>query len=127
MNRASILEHFGRLNIWSQGNQRAPNKPLLVLYALGRWSRGDQGDIPFSDVNRDLGALLKEFGRPRHVLHPEYAFWRMQNDGIWIVRAPCTLTSRQSNTDPLKSELMAHNVVAGFSDEVKEALRNDPS
>jgi len=127
MNRALTLEQFDRLNVWSQGDQRAPNKPLLVLYALGRWSQGDHADIPFNVVNRDLTPLLKEFGPPRQVLHPEYPFWRMQNDGIWTVHAPCPLTSRKSNTDPLKSELIAHNVSAGFSDEVKAALVGDPS
>lgn len=126
MSRASIIEQFERLNVWSRGDQRAPNKPLLILYALGRWSRGDKSDIPFRDVNRDLTALLKEFGPPRQPYHPEYPFWRMQNDGIWIVRNLIELTSRQSNTDPLKSELLAHNVHAGFSDDVKAALDADP-
>jgi hypothetical protein len=32
-----IVRQFDRLNIWSRGGQRAPHKPLLVLYALGRW------------------------------------------------------------------------------------------
>jgi HNH endonuclease len=32
---------FDRLNVWSRGGQRAPHKPLLVLYALGRWARAD--------------------------------------------------------------------------------------
>jgi predicted restriction endonuclease len=30
---SSILERFDRLNIWSRGGERAPNKPLLLLYA----------------------------------------------------------------------------------------------
>jgi putative restriction endonuclease len=66
MSHALILTEFDGLNVWCRGGQRAPHKPLLVLYALGRWQRGDEGDIPFREVDRDLTALLKEFGPPRH-------------------------------------------------------------
>jgi putative restriction endonuclease len=122
----SVLEQFERLNVWSRGSQRAPHKPLLVLYALGRWSRGERGEIPFRDVDRDLTALLKEFGPPRQSYHPEYPFWRLQNDGVWTVHATGPLTARKSNTDPPKGELLAHAAAGGFSEEVKAALRADP-
>jgi putative restriction endonuclease len=122
----AILERFDALNVWSRGDQRAVNKPLLLLYALGRWNQGDQSDIPFREVNEKLTKLLKEFGPPRQVLHPEYSFWRTQNDGVWTVDSPIELTSRQSNTDPLKSEMLAYDVRAGFSDDVKAAFRANP-
>jgi hypothetical protein len=80
-----------------QGGQRAPHKPLLVLYALGRWSQGNQADIPVKDIDRDLTLLLKEFGPPRQSYHPEYPFWRLQNDGAWQVRADGPLKRRQGN------------------------------
>src|SRR6516225_6701964 len=65
MAREGIHDSFDRLNVWSRNGQRAPHKPLLVLYALGRWSRGDAGPIPFRDVDRDLTPMLKEFGPHR--------------------------------------------------------------
>src|SRR5262249_50690551 len=37
MSSGAILTRFDELNVWKQGDQRAPHKPLLVLYALGRW------------------------------------------------------------------------------------------
>lgn len=123
----AILPLFDKLNVWTRGGERAVNKPLLLLYALGRWAQGDQADVPFRDVNDKLARLLKEFGPPRQVLHTEYPFWRMQNDGVWVVRSPVELTSRQGNTDPLKSELLSHNVPAGFTDEVKAAFRAEPT
>src|SRR5262245_21219211 len=90
--RDELLERFDKLNVWSRGDQRAPHKPLLVLYALGRWSRGETGDIPFRDVDADLTGLLKEIGPPRQSNHPEYPFWRLQNDGVWAVHAAGPLT-----------------------------------
>jgi putative restriction endonuclease len=93
MSRESALVLFDRLNVWSRGGQRAPHKPLLVLYALGRWARGERGDIPFREVDRDLTALLKEFGPTRQSYDPEYPFWRLQNDGVWAVQAAGRPTS----------------------------------
>ena len=127
MGREGITDSFERLNVWSRGGQRAPHKPLLVLYALGRWSRGDTGAIPFRDVDRDLTALLKEFGPPRQSYHPEYSFWRLQNDGVWEVYADGPLKARRSNTDPPKGELLAHDARGKFSPKVQAALRADPA
>jgi len=87
MPNEGVLHLFDKLNIWSRGDQRAPQKPLLVLYALVRWSRGDRADIPFIEVDADLTGLLKEFGPLRQSYHPEYSFWRLQNDGAWLVHA----------------------------------------
>jgi putative restriction endonuclease len=126
MNRESALQQFDRLNVWRRAGQRAPHKPLLVLYALGRWVRGEAGDIPFAEVNRDLAELLQEFGPPRRSTHPEYHFWRLQNDGVWVVRADGAMKPRQSNSDPAKGQLLGHHARGGFATEVKAALQTDP-
>src|SRR3954470_4746803 len=126
MDREKLLKAFDQLTIWSRGDQRAPHKPLLVLYALGRWCRGDRAAVPFADVDRDLTDLLREFGPPRQSYHPEYPFWRLQNDGVWTVQASGALKARKNNTDPPKSELLAHNARGTFSNEVQSALRSDP-
>jgi putative restriction endonuclease len=122
-----ILERFDKLNVWSRGDQRAPHKPLLVLYALGRWTRGETNDIPFREVEPTLTGLLKEFGPPRSSYHPEYPFWRLQNDGVWSVQATGQLTARKSNSDPPKSELLAHDARGGFTPEVQAALQAEPA
>ena len=80
MSMGNILDQFADLNVWKQGEQRAPHKPLLVLYALGRWCRGEQGAVPFKDAAGPLAELLKRFGRPRQSDHPEYPFWYLKNE-----------------------------------------------
>jgi hypothetical protein len=30
-----VIDQYDALNVWSRGGERAPHKPLLVLYALG--------------------------------------------------------------------------------------------
>ncbi len=116
--RKDVISQFDKLNVWKRGWERAPHKPLLILYALGKWSRDEPKEIPFSEVEQDLTALLKQFGPSRHSYHPEYPFWRLQNDGVWHVDAPKNLLPRKSNTDPKKTELLKHDVHAGFSESV---------
>src|SRR5262249_41640056 len=117
MGAEPILSRFDALRVWGRGDQRAPHKPLLVLYALGRWARGET-ELALAEVDPALPSLLKEFGPP-HRTSSIYPFWRLQNDGVWLVQAEGTLKSRKGNTDPPKTELLAHHARGGFSDEVK--------
>jgi len=41
MDKEDIKSRTARLNVWRRGDQRAPHKPLLLLYALGRCLRGE--------------------------------------------------------------------------------------
>jgi putative restriction endonuclease len=106
MTREAILERFDRLNVWS---------------------RGEATNIPFTDVDPILTDLLKEFGPTRQSYHPEYPFWRLRNDGVWMVHASVGLKSRKSNTDPPKTELLKNKAAGGFSDDVQAALHADPT
>src|SRR5215469_13726089 len=83
--------------------------------------------MPFAEVDRDLTELLKEFGPSRQSYHPEYPFWRLQNDGVWVVHATEQLTPRKSSTDAKKSDLLAKDATGGFSPEVQAALAADPA
>jgi predicted restriction endonuclease len=114
-----------RLSVWKQGDQRAPHKPLLVLYALGRWQRG-LTEVTFREAEPDLKALLQEFGPPRKSDHPEQPFWRLQRDGVWNVRAPSRLPLKTGDTIPRVNALRSPEVRAGFSGDVQAALGDDP-
>jgi putative restriction endonuclease len=120
-----ILLQFDQLATWSRGDQRAPHKPLLALYALGRWARGDRGDISFKDVDRDLTEPLKEFGPPRKAYHPGYPFWWLRSDDVWVENAP-GLDVPPAGSGPSKGELLAHDARAGFSQGVRAVLDADP-
>lgn len=126
MANESILSHFDDLGIWKQGDQRVPHKPLLVLYALGRWQAG-QKEMGFRQLEPDLTALLREFGPPRKSDHPEQPFWRLQRDGVWTVHAPTGLETKKGADIPRVTELRSHDVRAEFSSEVQAALSADPS
>ena len=105
MDSSKIKELFKNITVWKKGGERAPNKPLLALYALGRIQRKGSRLIGYLDVDRDLKKLLFEFGPARRVVHPDYPFWHLQNDGLWQLQGAEQLTRRQGGTRPLVSEL----------------------
>jgi hypothetical protein len=36
-----IRDRFNSITVWKKGGERAPHKPLLAIYAIGRALRGD--------------------------------------------------------------------------------------
>src|SRR5262249_42103817 len=114
MTSDAILTRFDDLNTWRQGGQRGPHKPLLVLYALGRWQQG-KAEVTYKDAEPELTALLREFGRPRKSDHPEQPFWRLQRDGVWSVHAPADLPLKTGDDIPRVTALRSHDVRAGFA------------
>lgn len=125
MSRDWLLGRIDELNVWRSGDQRAPHKPLLLLYALGRLSRGERSPVAFRELGPELARLLEEFGPARSSYHPEYPFWRLQNDELWIVQCERPVELRASNTDPPRSELENANAMGGFPDQVQESLVAD--
>lgn len=119
-----ILARFDELNTWRQGSIRAPHKPLLILYALGRWQHGET-DFTFKDAESDLAALLREFGPPRKSDHPEQPFWRLQKDGVWTVKAPADLPMKTGDDIPRLGALRSPEVRGEFSTDVQAALKED--
>ena len=112
------------LNIYSQGGKRAPHKPLLVIYAIGELLRGKDRLLPFSEIDKNLGELLSEYGtwQSRHNTH--YPFWRLRTDEIWEVSDADKIPENESG-DVLKSYLLKHNVPGGFTEEVARQLLAD--
>jgi putative restriction endonuclease len=124
MSSEEILRRFDELNVWRRDGERAPHKPRLVLYALGRWQRG-LTELTFREAEEDLKELLREFGPERKSDHPEEPFWRLQRDEVWTVHAPEGLALRAGHSIPRITELRSHNVMGEFSDDVRAALAND--
>ncbi len=82
---AHIQARFATLNTWRRAGVRAPHKPLLLLFALGRILRGEPRLVRFGDVERHLDGLIAEFGPPRKHTRgrARYPFWHLCNDGLW--------------------------------------------
>src|ERR1700687_4129310 len=76
MTSSELKEIFTNLTIWQKNGQRAPHKPLLILYALAQLQRGETV-LPYIQVREKLKRLLIEFGPVRKSYHPEEPFVRL--------------------------------------------------
>ena len=118
-----ILNNFQNLKIWKRGDERAPHKPLLALYALAKLARNEGRLIPYEEIDQEVGKLLEDFGPPRKC-QAIYPFWRMQVDQIWEVEKSDNLEFTSSG-DPKKTQLIREQIRGGFKPEVYERLQKD--
>jgi putative restriction endonuclease len=50
-----VLERFSKISVWKRGGERAPHKPLLILYALARLQSGEPRPLRFEYLDEDPG------------------------------------------------------------------------
>lgn len=133
MTREEIIKKFQKLNVWKRKEERAPHKPLLVLYAMGRLLRGESRLISFKNSEDDLKNLLREFGpwKSNH-LSPQYPFWRLrkEKDRIWEIPNASKIQeyTRKNGTstgDAIIDDLRQHGV-GGFPEPIAYQLQTDP-
>ncbi|KMJ57110.1 restriction endonuclease [Bacillus sp. LL01] len=110
---------LSNLTIWKKGNQRAPHKPLLILYALAQIHKHDKRLLPYELVGKDLRQLLIDFGPIRKSYHPEEPFVRLSRDGIW------ELVEKVDLANPNNRMLINDHVSGGFNPEVYRVLREN--
>ena len=120
-----ILERFEQLRLWSSNDRRAPHKPLLALWAIGRCLSGADQMAPFSLVDQELGKLLGAFGPHRKAAHTEYPFWRMRNDGVWQLDRPEQVMTTKSG-DAHKSSLLDSDIRGGLLADDYAAFQANP-
>ncbi len=122
--QSSLRDRLEKFGVWKRNGERAPHKPLLILLALGALQRGIS-QLRFQDYELRLRALLREFGPSRRSYHPEYPFWRLQQDGLWSVVSDSPMKSRQSNSDPTLEELRRKNATGAFVPALSQQLERD--
>ena len=123
MDRKSIIQKFKTLNLWSRGGERAPHKPLLVLYTIGKLLQGESRLLPYSEIDENLGNLLREFG-PKRNSRTQYPFWRLQNDGVWEIPDADQITPNSAG-DVSRNDLLNNNIAGGFLEDIADRLQND--
>ena len=126
-----LLEELRKISVWKRGSQRAPHKPLLLLLALAEVQRDRSRFLRFAEVEERLKNLLIDFGPPRKSIHPEYPFWRLQNDGgFWEIpersEAIELRGDRPRTGDVPRTILRKVNARGGFSEPVHTHLRSNP-
>ncbi|MGZ3100652.1 phosphorothioated DNA-binding restriction endonuclease [Streptomyces sp. H72] len=115
------LERIAQLRQWTRSGTRAPHKPLLLLYALGRFQDDADGDLRYTAVEQDLQRLLIEYGPPNRTT-PAYPFHHLVSDGVWEVRTDRGPGSPGSGVRDLRETGATGQLAPGL----KAALRRDP-
>jgi putative restriction endonuclease len=106
-------DRVAHLRQWTRGHERAPHKPLLLLYALGQYQRCGNAPILYSEAEATLGQLLKEFGPPR-TTSPAYPFHYMTSDGLWVVTTPAGHGSPGDSAAALRRHQAAGHLSPGL-------------
>ncbi|HAS6739045.1 phosphorothioated DNA-binding restriction endonuclease [Vibrio parahaemolyticus] len=125
-----LIDKIQTISRWRRGDQRAPHKPLMLLYALSQYKQGHERLFKFeSEVDDQVKELLVQYGPSRKAYHSEYPFWRLANekDPFWELKNGEECIPRKSNKDPKKSELIKYNVMAGFDASSYQSLISDPT
>ncbi|MGW7723078.1 phosphorothioated DNA-binding restriction endonuclease [Streptomyces canus] len=115
------LERTAKLRQWTRSGTRAPHKPLLLLYALGRFQEDADSELRYSAVEDDLRQLLTEYGPPNKTT-PAYPFHHLVSDGVWEVRTDHGPGSPGSGL----RELRESGATGRLAPELRNALRREP-
>ena len=125
-----LREALRGVSVWKRGSERAPHKPLLLLSRLAAVQRGESRLAAYDELHERLSGLLVDFGPPRQSVHPEYPFWRLQNDGTFWEVPERREIERQGGVnaagDVAKSTLLDVDARGGFSRAAYDLLRGDP-
>ncbi|MFJ4548501.1 phosphorothioated DNA-binding restriction endonuclease [Streptomyces sp. NPDC088817] len=115
------LERIAKLRQWTRSGTRAPHKPLLLLYALGRFQEDADGDLQYTAVEQDLQRLLTEYGPPNKTT-PAYPFHHLVSDGVWEVRTDRGPGSPGSGVRDLRET----GATGRLAPDLRAALRREP-
>ncbi|MFE6200095.1 phosphorothioated DNA-binding restriction endonuclease [Streptomyces sp. NPDC057838] len=115
------LERIAALRQWARNGTRAPHKPLLLLYALGRFQEDADRGLRYTAVEQDLQRLLTEYGPP-HKTTPAYPFHHLTSDGVWEVRTDRGPGSPGSGIRDLRET----GATGRLTPDLRAALRRDP-
>lgn len=119
INETELLEKVKKINVCKSSGERAPHKPLLILYALAKYLNEQEKFLRYNDVRKDLIQLLKEFGRPIKIQNPQEPFYRLKNDGFW------RLSLLNENNQVSDAWLKKNDVFGMFSEELFTAIDKD--
>lgn len=121
MNSEELKATFLKINTWKRSGERAPHKPLLLLYALGRLDRKEPRLVSYPDVKNNVDHLLVEFG-PNRRTTSRYPFVRLSNDGIWELFGKKEIDTKRDCSDQV---LLENDTHGGFTEEIYSILIKD--
>jgi putative restriction endonuclease len=126
MTRDELLERVANLRVFERDLEKAPHKPLLLLWALGRFAAGAPRECHLAEVEQAIGPLLAELSPRTRGRGAEFPFWALQSDGLWVV-TPSGLPPRKGHSSrPARKTLLGASVTGSLAPDVIVMLEKDP-
>ena len=126
MTDEGVRARFKKLGVWERAGERAPYKPLLLLYALASYRSGGERLISFSEIDARLPDIFRAFGPVRRSYRAEYPFWYLRTDGIWEVDADGRLESGAGTArQPTRRSLLDEHARGGLTPQLYAAVTAD--
>ncbi|MER5349552.1 phosphorothioated DNA-binding restriction endonuclease [Kitasatospora sp. NPDC002551] len=130
MRRGELLAALGRLRQANTGGVRAPHKPLLLLWLLGRHARLGTSAVPYPEAEEPVSRLINDFGP---AVGPATAAQRAAMPFVHLERSLwslCDAAGRELGTADVQGSgaaLRRVGAVGRLRPEVERLLTEDPS
>ena len=131
MTKDEFFSALSNLSVWERDGERAPHKPIMLLYALAMLKHGHR-QFDFSEIEKPIESILETILPKRKNIHVHYPFWYLKTKGktsgqtIWEIHGAEQIKFRKGKTEPLKSELRNNHIEAGFTSDVLSLLDREP-
>ena len=116
---------IARINGIRQFSYETIHKPLFLLWAVGRCLRHEERLVSFRVLQKELTDLNSRLGYPRKNFPAQQPFWRLRKDKVWIVENSEKVRETSSG-DAFVTDLIAHDIHGGLSQEDYLCLQNHP-
>lgn len=131
MTEEQLIAAFSNLSVWERKGERAPHKPVMLLFALAELKRG-KTSVLYSEAEKPVEGVLEAILPLRKSFHAHYPFWYLKTEDkgsglkIWDIHNAGDIRFRKGKSEPLKSELRRYHTEAGFSGEVLSLFKRSP-
>ena len=126
MTRDELLERVANLRVFERDLEKAPLKPLLLLWALGRFAAGAPRECHLADVEEAIGPLMAKLSPRTRGRGAEFPFWALQSDGLWVVTPPGLPPRKGHSSRPGRTTLLHNSVSGHLAPDVVALLESDP-
>ena len=126
MDREEIARKFETLKVWQRGDEELLTSLCWFCMQLARYFKARTDYSPILRLMNSLEDFCGNSGRSGKQYHPEFPFWRLQNDGVWEIPGADSLVE-SSNGDVRRGDLFRFEVAGGFTEDIARQLQDDSS
>lgn len=123
MTEEELINILEGLVTWRKGDQVAPHKPLMILFALSKYLNEGQAELHYPNVYESFGNLLEQYtnSKKQTPFNPFYRLYK-QTPNLWHSSSPRTL----KDTEITHKVLLEMNMPAGLHPEILELIQSQP-